>query len=253
MSRIILITGANNGIGLAMTAALLEKGERVAAIDLSLENLDKNNPNLRLFECSVTEPARVQAVVDEVVREWGGVDILVNNACLALFIPFEQRTIDDIRREFEVNYYGYLNLIRAVLPVMKKQGHGVVHNFSSGVGFTGMPGMIGYTSTKGAIEAMTRTLALEYSSQGIVFNVMHPPLTRTKSAAGFGVPPEMMADPQVVGRGLARQVGKKGALLAPGFINAIQLWMSYHMRVQMGKMMSMMANRARQGQAGQPD
>src|SRR5512140_1127472 len=146
MSRTILITGANNGIGFAMTQALLEMGERVAAIDLSLENLVKNNPNLRTFGCSVTEPAHIQAVVNDVVRSWGGVDILVNNACLALFIPFEQRTNEDIRREFEVNYYGYLNMIRAVLPVMQKQGRGVVHNFSSGVGFTGMPGMIGYTS-----------------------------------------------------------------------------------------------------------
>jgi NAD(P)-dependent dehydrogenase (short-subunit alcohol dehydrogenase family) len=179
---------------------------------------------------------------------WVSVDILINNACLALFTPFEQRSIDDIRREFEVNYYGYLNMIRAVLPVMKKQGHGVIHNFSSGVGFTGMPGMIGYTSTKGAIESMTRTLALEYASQGIIFNVMHPPLTRTKSSAGFGVPPQMMADPEAIGRGMAKLVGKTKPVLVPGIVNSIQLWMSYHMRVQMGKMMSLMADRARQNQ-----
>jgi NAD(P)-dependent dehydrogenase (short-subunit alcohol dehydrogenase family) len=129
---------------------------------------------------------------------------------------------------------------------MKKQGHGVVHNMSSGVGFTGMPGMIGYTSTKGAIEAMTRTLALEYARQSIVFNVMHPPLTRTKSAAGFGVPPEMMADPEAVGRGMAKLVGKTRPILAPGISNHFMLWMSYHSRVLMGKMMTRMADRARQ-------
>ncbi len=65
-------------------------------------------------------------------------DILVNNACLALFTRFEDRSVEDIRREFEVNYFGALNLIREVLPVMKKQGNGVIHNVSSGVGFTGM-------------------------------------------------------------------------------------------------------------------
>jgi len=105
--------------------------------------------------------------------------------------------------------------------------------------------MVGYTSTKGAIEAMTRTLAFEYAKQGIVFNVMHPPLTRTKSAAGFGVPPEMMADPQVVGRGMAKLVGKTKPVIVPGFINSTQLWMSYHSRVLMGRMMSMMAQQAR--------
>jgi len=136
-------------------------------------------------------------------------------------------------------------LIQAVLPVMKKQGHGVIHNFSSGVGFTGIPGMVGYTSTKGAIEAMTRTLALEYAKQGIIFNVMHPPLTRTKSSSGFGVPPEMMADPEKVGRSMARLVGKTEPVLVPGFVNWVQLGMSYHWRIVMGRFMSMMAERAR--------
>ena len=199
MPRNIIITGANNGIGLSMTHSLLGMGDRVAALDLSLSHLEPATPNFIPVVCNVTNPQRVQTVVDEIITQWGGVDVLVNNACLALYALFEKRSMDDIRREFEVNYYGYLNLIRAVLPVMKKQRHGVVHNVSSGVGFTGMPGMIGYTSTKGAIESMTRTLALEYAKQGIAFNVMHPPLTRTKSAAPFGVPAEMMADPEVVG------------------------------------------------------
>lgn len=188
-------------------------------------------------------------MVGEIIRQWG-VDILINNACLALYTPFDERTLDDIRREFEVNYFGYLNLIRAVLPVMKKQGHGVVHNFSSGVGFTGMPGMTGYTSTKGALEALTRTLALEYAAQGIVFNVMHPPLTRTKSAVGFGAPPEMMADPEVVGRGLAKLIGKTRPMLATGIVNNLQLWMSYHLRVPMGKLMSRLSDKARQNKQG---
>jgi NAD(P)-dependent dehydrogenase (short-subunit alcohol dehydrogenase family) len=248
MKRTIIITGANSGIGLAMTKALLAMGDRIAALDLSTTNLDATNPNLLPFICDVTDPQYVQTIVEDVVTRWGGLDILINNACLALFTLFEQRTLDDIRREFEVNFFGYLNLIYAVLPVMKKQGRGVIHNLSSGVGFTGMPGMIGYTSTKGAIESMTRTLALEYSKQGIVFNVMHPPLTRTQSAAGFGIPPEMMADPEVVGRGLAKLVGKTRPVIVSGAINSIQLWMSYHLRIQMGRLMSMMAEKARQKQ-----
>lgn len=244
-SRVIIITGANNGIGLAMTKPLLAMGDCVAALDLSVENLNPTHLNLLPFRCDVTSPQQIQATIDEILRKWGRVDVLINNACLALFIPFEERCLDDIRREFEVNYYGYLNMIRAVLPVMKKQGHGVVHNFSSGVGYTGIPGMTGYTSTKGAIESLTRTLALEYSSRGIVFNVMHPPLTRTKSSSGLGVPPEMMADPVVVGRKLARQVGKTSPVLTPDFSNAFQLWVSYHFRVQMGKLLGMMTERAK--------
>jgi NAD(P)-dependent dehydrogenase (short-subunit alcohol dehydrogenase family) len=231
MNRVIVITGANNGIGLALTKSLLEMGDCVAALDLEINNLDQAHPSLLPFRCDVTQPQQIQAVVDEVLSKWGKVDVLINNACLALFIPFEERSLDDIRREFEVNYFGYINMIRAVLPVMKKQGHGVIHNLSSGVGYTGIPNMTGYTSTKGAIESLTRTLALEYASQGIDFNVMHPPLTRTKSASGLGIPLEMMADPEVVGRKLAKQVGRTASVLTPDFSNRIQLWVSYHFRV----------------------
>lgn len=251
MKRNILITGGNNGIGLAMTQSLLEKQDRVAVIDLSLENLP-HPQNLLKYECDVTKPEQIHSVIDDIVDHWGSVDILVNNACLALFTRFEDRSVEDIRREFEVNYFGALNLIREVLPVMKKQGHGVIHNVSSGVGFTGMPGMIGYTSTKGAIESMTRTLALEYSHTNITFNVIHPPLTHTKSAAGFGIPDEMMADPKTVGYRLARLVGKANPILAAGFINNVQLYMSYHMRVQMGKLMSNFSDKARHNKKESP-
>jgi NAD(P)-dependent dehydrogenase (short-subunit alcohol dehydrogenase family) len=210
MNRKIIITGSNNGIGLGMTQSLLEMGDRVAALDLTLENLTPPHPNLLPKQCDITNPQRVQFVVDEVLQSWNGVDVLINNACLALFKLFSERTLDDIRREFEVNYFGSLNLIQAVLPIMCKQGQGIIHNVSSRVGFTGMPGMTGYTSIKGALEAFTRTLALELAEEGIIVNVLHPSLTRTKSAVGFGVPTEMMADPRWVGQKLARQVGLIG-------------------------------------------
>lgn len=246
MNRTIIITGANNGIGLAMTQSLLEMGDFVAALDLSLENLGQTHPNLLPFRCDVTNPTQVKSVVDEILQKREHIDVLVNNACLALFIPFEECSLDDIRHEFEVNYFGYLNMIRAVLPAMKKQSGGIIHNISSGVGYTGMTDMIGYTSTKGAIESMTRTLALEYTPLGITFNVMHPPLTRTKSASGLGIPLEMMAEPNAVGCGLAKLVGRTRPVLVSGFFNKIQLWMSYHLRVQMGALISMMAEKTRQ-------
>jgi NAD(P)-dependent dehydrogenase (short-subunit alcohol dehydrogenase family) len=252
MNRIIVITGANNGIGLALTQSLLEMGDNVAALDLETDNLASHpHPSLLPFQCDVTNPQQIQTAIDEVIRKWERIDVLINNACLALFIPFEERSIDDIRREFEVNYFGCINMIRAVLPVMKKQRRGVIHNFSSGVGYTGIPNMTGYTSTKGAIESLTRTLALEYASQGIVFNVMHPPLTRTKSSSGLGVPPEMMADPEVVGQKLARQVGKTSPVLTPDLSNGFQLWVSYHFRVQMGKLLAMMTESAKKNRKGE--
>lgn len=246
MNRIIIITGANNGIGQALTQSLLQMGDRVAALDLTLDNLVPTHPNLLPFRCDVTNPQQIQIVITEVMSKWSGVDILINNACLALFKPFVERTLDDVRREFEVNYFGYLNMITAVLPIMRKQKHGIIHNVSSGVGYTGMPGMIGYTSTKGAIESLTRTLALELADDGIAVNVMHPPLTRTKSASGFGVPSEMMADPRKVGSGLAKKVGSMKPYITSDFTTALGLFGNRHFPVAMGKFLSSMAKKAQE-------
>jgi NAD(P)-dependent dehydrogenase (short-subunit alcohol dehydrogenase family) len=244
MKQVVIITGANNGIGLAMTQSLLEMGDCVAALDLSGENLDQSHPNLRFYTCDVTDPQRVQQVVDDVVLAWNRVDVIVNNACWIVFKPFIERTLDEIRREFEVNYFGYLNLIHAVLPVMRKQGCGVIHNFSSGVGITGYPGISGYASTKGAIEALTRTLALEFAEFGITVNLMHPPLTRTKSSSPLGVPLEMMADPAEVGRKLAKKVGRTEPVLTPDFGSQLGIASMQHFPVAMGQFLAKMAKRA---------
>jgi NAD(P)-dependent dehydrogenase (short-subunit alcohol dehydrogenase family) len=129
---------------------------------------------------------------------------------------------------------------------MRKQRHGIIHNVSSGVGFTGMPGMTGYTSTKGAIESLTRTLALELLDEGITVNVIHPPLTRTKSASGFGVPVEMMADPLKVGSRLAKRVGSTQPYITPDFTTALGLFGNRHFPVAMGKFLTSMAKKARE-------
>lgn len=247
MQRVILITGANNGIGLAMARSLLDMGDRVAGLDLSAGNLG-SHPQLMARICDVTDARRVASVVAEVVQAWGKIDVLINNACLALFKPLAERTPEELRCEFEVNYFGYLNMIRAVVPIMREQKHGTIHNVSSGVAFTGMPGMAGYTSTKGAIESLTRTLALELADEGIVVNVMHPPLTRTRSAAGFGIPPEMMTDPMKVGRKLAEKVGSAAPYITPDLSTGLALFANRHFPVAMGKLLTSMSKRARKKQ-----
>lgn len=161
------------------------RGDRVAGLDLAGDQL----AGLRFERCDVTDPGAVDAAIDAIVRDWGRIDFLVNNACLAVFAPFEERDLDTTRREFEVNFFGYLHLIATVVPHMKRQGGGVIHNVGSTVGSTGFAGLSGYASTKGAIEALTRTLAIELAPHGIAVNLVHPPLTRTPSAVPLGVPP----------------------------------------------------------------
>ena len=143
--------------------------------------------------------------------------------------------MEEIRREFEVNYFGYLNLVTAVLPFMKAQGRGIIHNVSSGVGLSGFPGLSGYASAKGAIEAFTRTLALELKPSGIVVNLMHPPLSRTRSSAPLGIPTRFMSDPEDVGRKLARKIRSSKAVVTPGLAESLGVFMARLFPGAMGK------------------
>jgi len=153
--QVVVLTGANSGIGLALARALHAEGRRVACVDIAADHLT----GLRFIACDVTVPAEVEAAVETVVRDWGRIDVLVNNACLAVFAPLEERDLATTRREFEVDFYGYLHLIAAVVPHMKRQVGGVIHNVGSTVGSTGVAGLSGYASTKGAIEAIGVLLA----------------------------------------------------------------------------------------------
>jgi NAD(P)-dependent dehydrogenase (short-subunit alcohol dehydrogenase family) len=247
---VVVITGANSGIGFHMTMALLEQGFHVAGFDISGENLSRLGEaypdRWRFYCCDVADPVQVKASVESLLQHWKTIDILVNNACLAIFAPLEQRTLDDTRREFEVNYFGYLHMIQAVLPHMKAQRKGIIHNVSSSVGITGFPGLSGYASSKGAIEALTRTLALELGPHGIKVNLMHPPLTNTRSAAPLGVPARAMEDPAHVGRKLARKVQSTASIITPDFKAAVGLFASRHFPEAMGRLMAKLAQRARQ-------
>lgn len=232
--QVVVLTGANSGIGLALARALHAEGRRVACLDIAGDQL----AGLRFIPCDVTVPAEVEAAIETVVRDWGRIDVLVNNACLAVFAPFDERDLEATRREFEVNYFGYVTLIAAVLPHMKAQGGGVIHNVGSTVGSTGFAGIDGYASTKGAIEALTRTLAIELAPHGIVVSLVHPPLTRTPSAAPLGVPAQFMADPADVGRKLARKIGSRRALLTPGPAEAVGVFLARLIPGPMGAFLS---------------
>ena len=215
--RVVVVTGANEGIGYHLLTALLEDGYRVAGLDVDggrLRPLEESRPDrVEFHDCDVTSDDDVRAAVDGVVERWGRIDVLVNNAAIFDFAPFEEQTIDDTRREFEVNYFGYVRTIRAVLPHMRARDEGIIHNVSSGVAFVGHPGLSGYASTKGAIEALARSLRLELQHENVSCTVMHPPLTNTRSAAEIGYPAFAMSDPADVGRKLAGKIESTGPVV----------------------------------------
>lgn len=248
MKSVIIVTGANNGIGFHMTKTLLEDGYYVAALDISSENLAPlqsiHSEQLLVFDCDVTDSEGVKDAISAIVERWGQIDVLVNNACRAIFKPFEQKPLEETRREFEVNYFGYVNTIAVVLPYMKAKRKGIIHNVSSGVGITGFPGIYGYASTKGAIESLTRTLALEFEKYSICVNLMHPPLTNTKSAAPLGIPAQAMDDPARVGRNLAKLILSTRPIIASDFRTAVYLFFAYRYPKMLGRLFAKLAESA---------
>lgn len=245
----MIVTGANSGIGFHLVSTLLSEGHHVAVLDLRGDHLtplqEAHRGRLTFVPCDVGVEPQVSEAIDGICRAWGQVDVLINNACVCHFGPFETRTSEQRRRELQVNYFGYVNTIAAVLPTMKKQRRGIIYNVSSGIGLTGFAGASIYASAKGAIEALTRTLALELAPAGITVSLMHPPLTRTASATPLGVPPQAMADPAVVGRKLARRVGSKKPVITPDLATGLSLIFFRLFPTAIGRLLSRLTERAR--------
>jgi NAD(P)-dependent dehydrogenase (short-subunit alcohol dehydrogenase family) len=214
---VVVVTGANEGVGYHLMDSLLALGFRVAGLDVNGENVERlantYGERARYVKCDVSETDEVETAIDAVLDEWGRIDVLVNNAAVFELAPFEERTLDGIRREFEVNYFGYLRTIRAVLPHMRERGSGKIHNVSSGVGIVGSPRLSGYASTKDAVEALVRSLRTELADEGIDVTLVHPPYTNTRSARELGYPEWMTSDPAVVGRKLARKIDATGPVV----------------------------------------
>ena len=228
--RVVVITGANEGIGYHMLGALLEKGYRVAGLDINGEGIqslqETHSDRVQYFECDVTVDDDVRTSIDEVLDQWNQIDILVNNAAIFNFAPFEDQTVADTRREFEVNYFGYVRTIHAVLPHMRARGEGIVHNVSSGAGLVGHPGLSGYASTKGAIEALVRSLRLELQHENVSCTLMHPPLSNTRSTAQIGYPASLLSDPADSGRKLAGKIESTGPVITADWKTKAGLYLS---------------------------
>ena len=238
----ILITGANEGIGYHMVCQLLENGKNAAVIDLNtdqLESLKTQYPAQLLYaKGDVRDADFVISTAQHALEMFGSIDYAIHNACYCPFDGFEALDHNEYQRAFEVNYYGAVSLCRAVLPIMAKQKHGHVCFTSSTVGITGFPGISAYASTKGALESLIKCLRLEYLESGIRFHLIHPPLTRTRSAGPLPVPEAMKADPEQVGRGLAKRLDTNKFLICHSKALQFQMRMMYLMPLKMGSFLN---------------
>jgi NAD(P)-dependent dehydrogenase (short-subunit alcohol dehydrogenase family) len=177
------ITGASRGFGLDITKAVLASGDQVVATvrgkadELSAQF--NNNSNLYVVTMDVTNQEQVNAAAQQAIDHFGRIDVLVNNAGYGLLSGIEEATDQEVKRNYEVNVFGTLNVIRAVLPFMREERSGHVINISSVGGLGAYVGWGLYGSTKFAIEGITEALAMEVAPLGIHATVVAPGFFRT--------------------------------------------------------------------------
>jgi NAD(P)-dependent dehydrogenase (short-subunit alcohol dehydrogenase family) len=181
--KIWIITGASRGFGQQISRAVLASGDTVVATVRSrpeeLKAQLDNHPNLHVTILDITNEAQARIVAAETVEKFGRIDVLVNNAGAGLLGAIEEATDAEVRRNYEVNVFGLLNVTRAVLPHLRKQRSGHVINFSSVGGLSGSAGWGLYCSTKFAVEGITEALAIELAPLGIHATVVEPGYFRT--------------------------------------------------------------------------
>lgn len=181
--KIALVTGGARGIGRAICAAYVAEGARVAVADRLAHEAAATaaalGPNAMAVTMDVTDLASIAAGVASVEAAWGGIDILVNNAGIFNMASIDKVTVEDYRRQYDVNVGGTIFAIQAVVPSMKKRGGGAIINFSSQAGRRGEANIVLYCSTKAAVISVTQSLALELAKDGIRVNAIAPGVVDT--------------------------------------------------------------------------
>jgi NAD(P)-dependent dehydrogenase (short-subunit alcohol dehydrogenase family) len=211
--KVWLITGASRGFGLDIAREALIRGDRVVAAARQPEAVAAalgHHDHLLAVALDVTDPTQALAAAERAVARFGRIDVLVNNAGYGLLGAVEEADAEEVERQFATNVFGLLHVTRAVLSVMRRQGHGHVINISSVGGYAAYPGWGIYGATKFAVEGLTESLAAELAPLGIRATVVEPGFFRTdfldaRSLARTGV--ELPAYAATVGEMRALMAG----------------------------------------------
>jgi len=191
--KVALVTGAAQGIGRALADGLAAEGARIVVADLqgAEEAAGSYEGGLGLT-ADVASEEDVRRLVEATVSECGGIDVLVNNAGLYASLemrPFDQIPLEEWRQVMDVNVASMFLMAREVVPVMRARGGGRIVNISSGTPFRGVPFLLHYVTSKGAIVAFTRALAKELGKDGVLVNCVAPGFTMS---AGVEAHPEVI-------------------------------------------------------------
>jgi len=183
--QVWFVTGASKGLGLILVQQLLKAGHQVAATSRKREDLIEaagigNSANFLALEVSLTDETQVRDSIAETIRVFSKIDVVVNNAGYGQVGTLEELSDSEARKNFDINVFGALNVIRYVMPHLRAQRSGKIFNIASVGGFSGnFPGWGIYCATKFAVAGFTESLAAEAKSFGISATVVYPGYFRT--------------------------------------------------------------------------
>jgi short-subunit dehydrogenase len=184
--KIVIITGASSGIGAAAAQAFSSVGARVVLAARSAERLEELAHRLPspvlVVPTDVADRAAVEALVERSAAEFGGIDIVINNAGVGLAAPVAELNDADFERALAVDLFGPLALSQAALPHMRQAGRGQLIFVSSVVGLRALPYLGGYAAAKAALDRLTEALRVELRGSGIAITLVRPGTTRTEFA-----------------------------------------------------------------------
>lgn len=187
--KVVLVTGAASGIGLAIAKAFAEEGANLVLVDrnkdelLAVQESFEAGKSLALT-CDVTDAENVQRAVEAAVSHYGKLDCLINNAGIASIGNIENTTESEFKRVMDVNVNGVYNLIKSSIPFLK-QSKGVIINMASIASKMGLDDRLAYSTSKGAVMAMTYSVAKDYIKDGIRCNCLCPARIHTPFVDGY--------------------------------------------------------------------
>ena len=186
MRQVALITGSSSGIGYETSLALARSGfctyagvRNTKNSDILEKKIAKEKLDLNILQLDVNDKSSIDNAINRIKTEEKRIDVLINNAGYGLVGFFEELGLDEIRRQFETNFFGVLNVTKKVIPIMREQNRGTIINLSSGAGQVGFPGISAYVSTKFAIEGFSESLMYELFPFGIRVIIIEPGVIKT--------------------------------------------------------------------------
>lgn len=173
--KTVLITGTSTGIGKESAIYFAERGWNVAATMRNLDSTDFSKyPNISKYQLDVNDEKSISEAINSTIEKFGSINVLVNNAGYAAAGAFECASQEQIKKQFDVNVFGLMNVTRAILPHFRKNKNGTIINLASVAGHAGFPTFTLYNSTKFAVEGFSEALQYELRQFNIKVKIVEP-------------------------------------------------------------------------------